>query len=168
MISLPKAAFLSGDEPTRAAVAGFAAGGTGLAPSARTRTPAARKNRAGLRRRLKDESGSVTVEYVIWLPLIIGLALLLFEATVVFMTQATHWRVANHASRAVTTGQMTMAEAKTMVQNTHNQTITFVPSQGVLHAVISTPYNEIGLGMLAPLGSMTVTLFQRIEPHVNL
>ena len=114
------------------------------------------------------EDGTISVEFLIWLPLVLALSILIFEASAAFMTQANAWRVANHVGRGVATGRMTIAQAETQVQNTVGHPASIEPAQGLLRIDISIPYSQIGAGFLGPWGNMNVSLFHRIEPHVSL
>jgi hypothetical protein len=115
-----------------------------------------------------DESGAVSVEFVLWVPFVLALMMLVFEATAAFMAQANSWRTATLVARSVTTGQMTIPDAERLVRDRLGYDITLTPVQGLLRVDIRIPYSRIGLGMLSTWGEMQVALMQRIEPHVSL
>jgi hypothetical protein len=118
--------------------------------------------------KFSNEAGGVSVEFMLWVPLVLTLMMLVFEATAAFIAQANSWRTATHVARAVTTGQMSIAGAEQLVRDRLGYDVTLTPTQGLLRVDITIPYSQVGFGMLSPWGSMQVALLQRIEPHVSL
>jgi Flp pilus assembly protein TadG len=118
--------------------------------------------------KFRNEAGGVSVEFVLWVPLVLSLMMLVFEATAAFMAQASSWRTATHVARAVTTGQMTIPAAEQLVRDRLGYAVTMTTNQGLLRVDVSIPYSQIGFGIFAPWGDMRVALLQRIEPHVSL
>ena len=66
---------------------------------------------------LKKEDGSVTVEFVIWLPVVLALFLLAVDATFIFLGAGNMWQTSREAARVVSRYGMTEAEAETWVAN---------------------------------------------------
>lgn len=64
-----------------------------------------------LRDFLRDEKGSVTIEFILWIPLIMALVALVIDATTIYVTQTEMWNVARDTARRMVQG-MTEAEAK--------------------------------------------------------
>lgn len=60
----------------------------------------------------RDESGSATVELVIWLPVLIGLTLLVLELTMFLFHSNRYHDVSRNFTRYVAVGQWTEEEAK--------------------------------------------------------
>ena len=68
-----------------------------------------------LRRFRNDTSGSVTVEFIIWMPLIAFLLLLSVDASMAFMRQSHQWQVSREAARIVSRYGMDEATAEAYV-----------------------------------------------------
>ena len=49
----------------------------------------------------KKEDGSVTIEFVLWLPLLMALVLMATDASVAFMRQSHMWQVSRDTARIV-------------------------------------------------------------------
>jgi Flp pilus assembly protein TadG len=68
--------------------------------------PAGERN-AYLRKRVsgfgRDETGAVTVEFVLWLPLFIIILFLIVEVSLLFLTQSSMWNVARDTARRIAT-----------------------------------------------------------------
>ncbi len=54
----------------------------------------------------KDESGTATMEFVLWLPLIVGIVVGAFDLNIMLMTQSNMWSVAQDTARRVSTGEL--------------------------------------------------------------
>lgn len=72
----------------------------------------------GLRTFKGDENGAVTIEFVLWLPLLMSLFLIATDATVAFMRQSQMWQVSRDTARIVSRYGMTESAAETYaIQN---------------------------------------------------
>ena len=60
-----------------------------------------------------DENGGVTIEFVLWLPLLMSLFLIATDATVAFMRQSQMWQVSRDTARIVSRYGMTESAAET-------------------------------------------------------
>ena len=58
------------------------------------------------KRFVKDDSGSTTVEAVLWMPFFMGLLALIVDASMLFNSQAQMLRFIQDANRAFSTGQL--------------------------------------------------------------
>lgn len=65
----------------------------------------------GLRRFANDE-GSVTVEFVLWVPIFVLILAITVDATILFKTQANLWTVARDTGRQMSTGLFTNSQAE--------------------------------------------------------
>ncbi len=61
----------------------------------------------------KNEQGNATVEFVLWLPLIMGVIVGAFDLNIVLMTQSSMWNVARDTARRVSTGELDASTAQT-------------------------------------------------------
>ena len=63
---------------------------------------------------LRDERGSQTIEFVLWIPIIGALMVLITDAFLLYMTHTEMWNVARDTARRMTTGDLsTKAAAET-------------------------------------------------------
>ena len=60
----------------------------------------------------REENGGVTIEFVLWLPLLMSLFLIATDATVAFMRQSQMWQVSRDTARIVSRHGMTEAAAE--------------------------------------------------------
>ncbi len=62
---------------------------------------------------LRDETGAVTIEFVLWVPIFVGLLVLVTDASIIYLTHSEMWNVARDTTRRMTTEQITTkAEAR--------------------------------------------------------
>lgn len=67
------------------------------------------------RKRLENDAGGATVEFVLWLPVFMLIVALIVDATLLLQTQSRFFDVARTASRQVALGIMNEAEAENYV-----------------------------------------------------
>lgn len=74
-----------------------------------------------LRAFLCDDHGAVTVEFVLWLPIIVALLVIAIDATTLYVTHTEMWNVARDTARRMVTGKLrTEAEAEEYALNAVN------------------------------------------------
>ncbi len=56
---------------------------------------------------LRDEKAAVTIEFVLWVPIFVGLFILVTDASIVYLTHSEMWSVARDTTRRMTTGEIT-------------------------------------------------------------
>ncbi len=62
---------------------------------------------------LRDEKAAVTIEFVLWVPIFVGLLVFVTDASIIYLTHSEMWSVARDTTRRMTTGQITTdAEAR--------------------------------------------------------
>lgn len=98
----------------------------------------------------KDETGSVTIEFVLWLPLLMGLFLIATDATVAFMRQSQMWQVSRDTARIVSRHGMT----ETAAINYATQNAAFGATAPVVDVTASG--SEVVVAISAPASAMTV------------
>ena len=71
--------------------------------------------RRALRRFAGDSSGFVTIEFVLWMPLVAFILVIAVDASMAFMRQSHQWQVSREAARIVSRYGMTEAQAEAYV-----------------------------------------------------
>ncbi len=62
---------------------------------------------------LGDETGAVTIEFILWVPIFVGLLVFVTDASIIYLTHSEMWSVARDTTRRMTTGEITTdAEAR--------------------------------------------------------
>ncbi len=56
---------------------------------------------------LGDEKGAVTIEFVLWVPIFVGLLVFVTDASIIYLTHSEMWSVARDTVRRMTTGEIT-------------------------------------------------------------
>ncbi len=119
--------------------------------------------------RFLSEDGSVSVEFVLWVPLIFFFFLLVTDASAAFMAQANMWHIAGDISRGIATGRITGAQASQLLQEYGHYKMEIYPSAHTVAVMLSQSYSNIGTGMaLSFFGDMEVQVFQLLENGVQL
>ena len=118
-----------------------------------------------LRRFLQCEDGSVTIEFVLWLPILVLLISLTADAALIFGNKANVLRVVQDANRAASIGRLlTVQETQDYVRTrmgvlATNATITSVINAGVISTTVVIPTNDlIATGFLGKLAGINVTI----------
>lgn len=98
----------------------------------------------------RDETGSVTIEFVLWLPLLTSLFLIATDATVAFMRQSQMWQVSRDTARIVSRHGMTEQAAETYaIENAaFGSTVPAVD--------VETNGMEVTVEIVTPASAMTV------------
>ena len=106
----------------------------------------------------RDEDGSTTIEFVLWLPLLVALLLFATDVTLAFMRQSHAWQVSRETARIVSRHGMDEAAAEAFARE-KGTTGAGVPEVDVsfdgmdvvvtmsLDASALTPFNTLGLLM---------------------
>lgn len=121
------------------------------------------------RRYRQREDGSVTVEFVLWLPILVLLISLTADAALLFGAKANVLRVVQDANRAASIGRLgdvdeMAAEAQDYVRARigymgDNATITSVVTGNVISTTVVIPSNDlIATGFLGRLANINVTI----------
>ncbi len=56
---------------------------------------------------LRDEKGVVTIEFVLWVPIFVGLFVFVTDASIIYLTHSEMWSAARDTTRRMTTEQIT-------------------------------------------------------------
>ena len=65
---------------------------------------------------LRDERGSATIEFVLWVPVFVVLLVATPDASILYLHHTEMWNVSRDVARRVSVGDMTEAQAATTVQ----------------------------------------------------
>lgn len=66
---------------------------------------------------LRDERGSATIEFVLWVPVFVVLLVATTDASILYLHHTEMWNVSRDVARRVAVGDMTEADAAATVQN---------------------------------------------------
>ncbi len=56
---------------------------------------------------LRDEKGVVTIEFVLWVPIFVGLFVFVTDASIIYLTHSEMWSAARDTTRRMTTEEIT-------------------------------------------------------------
>ncbi len=106
----------------------------------------------------RDEGATVTVEFVIWLPLFIIILFLIVEVSLLFLTQSSMWNVARDTARRISTHEFTQASAVThatgaMTFGGHPYTIAADAIGPEVSVTISTSVGDVLLFSYSPMAA---------------
>lgn len=114
---------------------------------------------------LRDEKGSVTIEMVMWLPVILFLFCLIADASLIFGKQAQVMRVVQDANRALSVGRLqTDSDAEAYIASqiawmTDRAVISTSVSGGVISSTVSIPARDMtATGFISTFTSLTVSV----------
>ncbi len=71
----------------------------------------------GVSQFLRDEHGSATIEFVLWVPIFVVILVAATDATILYLHHTEMWNVSRDVARRVAVGDMTEADAAAAVQN---------------------------------------------------
>jgi Flp pilus assembly protein TadG len=66
---------------------------------------------------LRDEQGSATIEFVLWVPVFVLLLVAATDATILYLHHTEMWNVSRDVARRVAVGDLSETDAATVVQN---------------------------------------------------
>lgn len=99
--------------------------------------------------RFRDESGSATVETVLWLPVMITLVMLVADVSFIFNNQARALRIVQDANRAFSVGRLnSTTETEDFVRTqladmTHSSIIATTLTSGVIRTTARIPVSDM-------------------------
>lgn len=122
-----------------------------------------------VRRYRQHEDGSVTVEFVLWIPILVLLISLTADAALLFGAKANVLRVVQDANRAASIGRLGPVDEMTVEAQDYvrarigfmadNATITSVVNGNVISTTVVIPSNDlIATGFLGRLANINVTI----------
>ena len=128
-------------------------------------TASAAQKRRAWRRRLADESGSATLEAVLWTPVFLVLIALVFDASMIFMNRAHILRAIQDANRAYAVGRLDSTAATEQAIQTGAARFGAAVNasstrQGdIIQSVVTVRAGDLsGVGLLQPFANLQLTL----------
>ncbi|WP_089232082.1 TadE/TadG family type IV pilus assembly protein [Tropicimonas sediminicola] len=119
------------------------------------------------RRFLKSERGSVTIEFVMWLPFFAFLLLFAADASLVFMRQSQMWQVSRETARVIARHGMDELTAETYAASA-GSVGTLVPTVDVSMASARVTVDmAMPLEGLAPFGVLRWIYGEQLEVRVT-
>lgn len=123
----------------------------------------------GIQRRLarhtSREDGGVTVEFVLWVPIMIALLVLVVDVSLMFYQQSVAVRVVHDANRAYALGRVSSTSAlesmimERLVNASPNVQVTASVSDGIVTAQAAMPASDLdAVGWFSALSSVNVTV----------
>jgi len=110
-----------------------------------------------------DESGSVTVETVIWIPFFFFILMLITDASLAFFSRAEAFRLVERGNRAFVTGRLDTADATTLwIENAFRSKSTHADARmaiatGVVSTSLEFPAKDVVLfNTLGVLGGWSI------------
>lgn len=113
------------------------------------------------------EGGAVTVEFVLWLPLLLGILLVAVDASVLYMRQSNMWQVSRDTARIVSRHAMDAdaARAYAVLQSKLGDTIPTVDVQ--IAGPLVTVRMAADLDDLAPIGVFNFALNEQLRAEIT-
>ena len=74
-------------------------------------------NRLSVYQFLRDEQGSATIEFVLWVPVFVVLLVATVDATILYLHHTEMWNVSRDVARRVAVGDMAEGDIVNVVQN---------------------------------------------------
>ena len=113
------------------------------------------------------EGGAVTVEFVLWLPLLLAVLLVAVDASVLYMRQSNLWQVSRDTARIVSRHAMDEQTAETyaVLQSKLGSTIPTVDVQ--IAGPLVTVRMAADLAELAPIGILNFALTEQLSAEIT-
>lgn len=123
----------------------------------------------------RDETGSATIEFVLWVPIIVAVLTIVIDATTVYITHSEMWNVARDTARQIVSGTIT-SEAQAIQhvdESTRLRDFTYYvdanyDGTGPVEVIVRLPLENISiLGYGSPLTLVIGTLTARVEMRAD-
>ena len=119
---------------------------------------------------VQNDRGAVTIEFVLWVPIIMGLLVTAIDATTLYVTHTEMWNVARDTARRMVTGKFhTEAEAEAYAASAMNMRSApyFVRAtydkDDVVEVIIAIGFSDISI---AGYGSPLMIFGTNVAAHV--
>ena len=121
-----------------------------------------------LRGFLRDDRGTATIEFVLWVPVVVFVLLAVVDATVLYLHHTEMWNVSRDVARRISVGEITESEAVDAIKESlflysdSYYVQTSNPKNLDVHIYIQTPVSEASVfGIFQPV------LGNQIEAYVR-
>lgn len=124
---------------------------------------------AMFRRKLKDESGSATVEFALWIPFFVFILMMIIDASMLLFKQADLWKVASDTSRRVAVGEIVLAEAPAYARSRaatgETFTVNVTRTGRDIKTTVSVPFEQVVMStfVFPPESRLSAVVIQRAE-----
>ncbi|SFB79256.1 TadE/TadG family type IV pilus assembly protein [Tropicimonas isoalkanivorans] len=115
----------------------------------------------------KDEDGSVTIEFVLWVPFFAIFLLFAVDATLVFMRQSQMWQISRETARIVSRYGMDEVTAETFAK-AYGTVGSTTPTVDVILGTAEVSVDmQLPLAALAPFGILKFAVGDKVAVHVT-
>ena len=128
---------------------------------------------------IRDQQGSATIEFVLWVPVILALLVIVIDATTLYVTHKEMWNVARDAARRVVTNPEKYDEeaVRTYVDNAMNlREFPYTVNSSCdsltdsAEVIIQLRVNDMAIAGYSPLAilgrTMTARVHMRSDPNL--
>jgi Flp pilus assembly pilin Flp len=120
-----------------------------------------------MKRFMSQENGSTTVEFVLWLPLLVAVLIVAVDASVLYMRQSNLWQVSRDTARIVSRHGMTEAVAEAYARN-EAMFGDYVPTVDVqVNGQVVTVTMAASLNEIAPIGIFNFALNEDLVASIS-
>lgn len=127
---------------------------------------------------MRDKQGAVTIEFVLWIPIIVALLVTAIDATTLYVTHTEMWNVARDTARRITSGVI-RSEAQAVSHATQAMKLRDLPyavdvfhdPDGDTSVAIRLAFKDMSIiGYGSPLtifgGTITAHVIMRSDPRI--
>jgi len=119
---------------------------------------------------IRNDRGAVTIEFVLWIPILVALLVTAIDATTLYVTQTEMWKVARDTARRMVTGRvLTESDAEAYAQNAIKlreapyQVDAVYDKNVAVQVTITLDFDDISIvGYGSPLKILGTTLTARV------
>lgn len=122
-------------------------------------------HRGGLRRRWRDESGSATIETVLWMPVYVFFLALVFDSSFIFFNKTQVLRAVQDANRAYSIGRLkTLGETEAAIRSAvatigAQAQVSSTLDNGVVRSVVQVRAGDLGgVGIINRIADVPITV----------
>lgn len=123
---------------------------------------------------LADEDGNATIEFALWVPLLVFILALMVDTTMAFARQSHIWRVATEITRSLSTGTLKQsgvaARAAAMSQGKTAYIATAIQVGDLVTTTVSVPLmSSAFMGVLGQFSDAPImaSVTMEVQPHVH-
>lgn len=123
---------------------------------------------------IEREDGGTTIEFVLWVPILVFIFALMVDTSMTFARQSHMWRVATEISRSLTTGSLKESEvaerAAAMSQGRTVYSAAVTQDGNLVTTSVSVPLTSSAfMGVLGRFGDFPVmaSVTMELQPHVQ-
>lgn len=115
---------------------------------------------------LRDEHGAVTIEFILWIPVIMALLAIVIDATIIYITHADMWTAARDTARRMVTGSLLSeadaeayaAQAVSLREGPYSVRATYDEPNNVVQVVIGIRVDDVSISGVGSWLYQTLTL----------